>query len=60
MASAAASARRRLARLEQRQRSVRMIAVTSPDDLLPRDIAAMPGQTLLVVATGIYRNPITL
>jgi hypothetical protein len=50
---------RRLARLE-RQRStprVRMIAVADLADPRPPGAKAGPGETVIVVATGISRDP---
>jgi hypothetical protein len=47
---------RRLAALERAARRVRLIAVADLADPLPPSAAARPGETVLIVATGIRRE----
>ena len=49
--------RSRIRRLEQQEpRPVRMVAVENLGDQLPPGIAERPGETLIIVATGIRRG----
>jgi hypothetical protein len=48
---------RRVARPERRRpRPVRLVAYPGPGKPLPPEAVARPGETVLVVATGIHRR----
>jgi hypothetical protein len=47
---------RRLAALERRATSVRLVAVADLADPLPPGADARPGESVLIVATGIRRD----
>ena len=48
---------RRLAALERRTHRVRLVAIADLADPLPPGADALPGETVLIVATGIRRGP---